>query len=233
MVVSHYALTRWHSLLANKGDEHSGAAALRRLYRRDHERFVLLCRQLADDDLPTIKATALRMLGYYGEPEDTQAQSAALRALSDPATRDAALLALGKVGTAEAFPVLFHYASEGATPKGSDIALRGLVKRATTEEQRHRVLELSRRLVLAEDFQVRIAAVQALRAVSNPVAEEQLLLEAASRYPDETIFGALGHATTRILPELREMRSRFRPGTAQYQEMSRAIESIEIRQSTT
>jgi len=98
---------------------------------------------------------------------------------------------------------------------------------ARTAEQRHRVIELARRLLFAESPRLRTMAVRVLNGLSSPDQEEDLLLEAARRYHDEIVIGSLEEATPRVLPALRQMLADLRPGYAAAGDVERAIDALE------
>lgn len=214
----------WRSWLLRDYD--SAWAALSTLHDEDPQRFLAVSRVLARDLDSHIARAGLRQLGFRGERVDAEGDEIArtqLRSTSHE-VHDAALLALGRVGLPSVFPLL-----EAQISPNSHFALLALAAQARTAQQRTRVLALARRLVLAENARVRIAAVRIVCGFSSVPEEEDLLLEAADRYLDEVTCSNLRHATPRALPRLKQIQARLRVGSAQWHGVTRAIEAIEIR----
>jgi hypothetical protein len=201
---------------------------LDRLRNQERDRYLALCRALAWDRSPSIRLIALRQLGYYGERDDSAAEAAALDAAADPELRNAALLALGTVATPQAFPTLLAFAASGRY-----MGVEAAAKQARTPEQRESLVQLARRFVLAEDVQLRWRAVKTLRTFSTPLAEEQLLMEAARRYVDDFTISALGQASARVLPVLRALQSKAPAQSYLHADLSRAIATVQNRTGPT
>lgn len=203
-------------------DDVAAFQALQHLDERDHAAFVGLSHQLLQDPALPIQEAALGALGELGDADDAIGEAAALRALDEPPLHEVALIALAKIATPAAFPLLLARAQAG-----DGWALRAVAWQARTAEQRQRVMELSRLLLFADSPRLRTMAVRVLNGLSSPDQEEDLLLEAARRYHDEIVIGSLEEATPRVLPALRQMLADLRPGTAEAGDVERAIDALE------
>jgi hypothetical protein len=225
MSLSEDEINQWQQIiLANEVD---ADRSLKRLGEENHEQFMALCHKLLKKSSPEVRRVVLRRLGFQGNHNDAFAEAIALAALEEPREREAALIALRRIATPAAFPALLRYAGSGYF-----LALKAAAWQAQTEEQRHQVLALARRQVLSETPHMREIAVRVIRTFSSPAAEEALLLEAAQRYFDEFVFGALRQATLQALPTLLGMQAKMRPRTAEYNDASRAIEALQKRAQT-
>lgn len=213
-------LTHWQQLIL--ADRVEAERSLKRLAQEDHAHFMALCHRLLEQHDPEVQRLVLWRLGFQGEHDDARVTAIALAALEDPSQREAALIALRTVATPGAFPTLLSYAEAGYF-----LALKAAAWRARTEEQRDQVLAVARQQALSQNSQLREIAVRVIRTFSSPAKEEAPLLEAAQRYFDEFVFAALRHATVQVLPVLLEMRAQMRPGTAEHQDISKAIEAIQ------
>lgn len=203
-------------------DEKHAGTLLRDLHQSDHPTFLAVCRALAGSQIVAARRLGLKLLGFHGDRDDPIGEQAARSALDMPDLRREALLALGTVGTTAAFEVLIRY-----TEAGDSHALRPTLRQARTQEQKQQLLELVRQFVLSDAFYLRTNALYCLQRLSTPTQEEDLLVEAVRRHPDELIFGALSAASGRVLQALEAIRQQFRPGSAEYMDASRAIQAIE------
>lgn len=225
VAVSDADIRAWETRIV--ADQAEAVAALRQMNSDDHAGFLALCRALAQHGTPGVRRVALRLLADYGDRDDQIGQQVAEMALPDLDARVDAIRALGRLGTDTAFDVLKGYAQNGERH-----ALLAAMLQARSDEQRREVVRLARQYVLRDDFHMRMIALRCLRTFSRPEVEEDLLIGAARRHPDELTFAALRSATARALPALYAMRSAFRPGSAQHGDVSRAIQAIEARQDT-
>lgn len=222
MGMSEEEIQRWRDVLLTAPSDDARATILNQLRVQNRKQFLELCRGLAAHPPPSTQDLGLRMLGYHGDPDDDEADAIARAHLDDPALLKAALLALGAVAIPSTFPILLASAEDGHY-----LALRSATKQARTLEQRRQVLQLARRQIMSNDLQMRVQAVWALRQLSTAEEEERLLLEAARRFPDELIFAALRHATPGVLPALRTLLAQFPTGSAQYNDVTDAIQAIQ------
>jgi hypothetical protein len=188
--------------------------------------FLALLRSLAASTLLEVRQVALRMLGYYGDRDDAVAEAAALAA-RQPGEQNDALGALGTVGTNAAFSVLLPYAEAGNV-----LGLAAALKQARTESARMRILELAQRFILGEDFHLRMISLRCLQQLSRPEREEDLLVEAVRRHPDELVIAVLKHATPRVLPALREIYTSFPPESAEAGDLAETLQELEMHTQT-
>src|SRR5712691_5274991 len=79
-----------------------------------HATFIELCHQLLGDPAVRVQWVVFDLLGHYGDRNDLVAEASALQALSHPELQGNALIALGRVATPAALPVLFTFAEHGA-----------------------------------------------------------------------------------------------------------------------
>jgi hypothetical protein len=224
VVMSEEDAQQWRRAILAAPDDVTRDAILNQLREQDRARFLTLSRALATQPPLPLQDLGLRMLGYYGDPNDSEADRIARAQLGNPPLRKAALLALGTVAITSTFPTLL-----AAADNGDYLALRSVTKQARTPEQRRQVLQLARQHIMSSDPQLRIQAVWALRRLSTVVHEERLLVEAARRFPDELIFAALRHASPDVLPALDSMLDQFPSGSAQYHDIADAIQDIRVR----
>lgn len=215
-------LMTWKQLILS--DKYQGKPALDALDTTNHDHFVAVCRALLDDLSPIIRLVALMKLGQRGDRDDIVAQNGALQALNDEALRDTALFALGRVGTPEAFPLLFSSAVAGSSE-----ALKAASKQVRTTEQRNRVLELAREDLCSYDLDLRDAALGVLMQHSTITAEQEVLLRSAEIFTDDFVFVALEHASGEILPRLYALREKY-PFGAEHKAIARTIARIENQQ---
>lgn len=203
--------------------------ALDQLEQTDHRRFVVLCRDLADGASEHVKRVALRKLGQRGDRDDALAEAIALRALDIPDLQDTALFAVGRVGTAQSFPVLLTYAQSG-----SFTALAAAADQVRTPTEANQLLALARKYVLApgsQGFQLRAHALPILLRYSSAEAEQDLLLTAARRYADDFVIKALGDAPVAVLEDVRELRLIYPQDSVEYKALSRTIDQLERRKA--
>ena len=219
MDITEVELTAWkHLILTVKWQ---GRRELDALDRRNHGQFVALCHALLHDDSPLIRRVVLGKLGQHGDLNDTVAQEGARRALEDERLRDTALFALGRVGTSEAFPILYSYAVAG-----SYRALAAASKQVRAEEQRDQLVELARKDLFSYNGQLRAAAVDILMKHSRLGDEEERLLHSAEIFTDDFVLDALGHGSKELLPGLNALREKY-PVGAENKAIVRAIARIE------
>jgi hypothetical protein len=198
--------------------------ALKHIDEHDHAAFVDLCHQLLRDPTPSIQEAVLGALGHLGDPDDGIGEAAALRALDEPTLHDVALIALARIATPAAFPLLLAHAQVAGA-----WALRAVAWQARTAEQHQLVLELARQLLFAESRHIRTMAVRILTGLSRPDQEEDILLEAARRHMDEIVIASLGQATPRMLPAMRQILAEIGPGYAESKDLQRAIDALEAK----
>ncbi len=191
-------------------DSDFGAQALRHLDDTDHERFVAICHTLVHDPSPVVGRVSLHLLGgSHGDADD-------------PVTEAAAIGVLGRKATPQVFPLLLTTAQHGETE-----ALWAAARQARTAEQRQQVLEIARQQVLAEDARMRSRALLALKWLASPAAEEDLLLVAAQRWHDPSVFAMLRAATPRVLPALYALQATLSAQDSVQQTVARTITFIE------
>ncbi len=204
-------------------DSDFGAQALRHLDDTDHERFVAICHTLVHDPSPVVGRVSLHLLGgSHGDADDPVAEAAAIEALDDPEQRDFAFGVLGRKATRQVFPLLLTAAQHGEAE-----ALWAAARQARTAEQRQQVLEIARQQVLAEDARMRSRALLALKWLASPAAEEDLLLVAAQRWRDPSVFAMLRAATPRVLPALYALQATLSAQDSVHQTVARTITFIE------
>lgn len=218
----------WHDWLLR--DHDAAWSALSHLHDTDLARFLEVSRALAQHGESRVAIAGLRQLGFRGERDDAQGDEIARVqvASANGSVRDAAFLALGRVGLGSAFAFL-----ETQITPSSHMALLALASQARTPKQRARTVEIARRFVLSENGKIRTAGVRILRGFSTVPDEEALLLEAARLHLDETTFSALREASRDALAPLREIQSRLRVGSAQWTDAGKAIAAIEQRSQHT
>jgi hypothetical protein len=197
------------------------------LARNDHERFIELCHQLLQDPSEVVQRIILLLLGQQGDKHDSVAEGSALMALSHPKLQRWAFFALSRVATPAALPTLFLSAQ-----KGIPYALDALNEQVTTDEDKKRLLQLARQLLLSQHYQLREEALNTLLKHSSAAAEEDFLLKAAQIYYDELVMNALGNATLKVLPPLEEELATLPPGTAEYHDIARAIQKLKKQAPT-
>lgn len=200
-------------------DEQRAGAALRELHQSDYQTFLAICRALVGSQELAARRLGLELLGFYSDRDDPVGEQAARNALDTPDLRREALMAFGAVGTSsDAFAMLVGYVEAGDSR-----ALRPALRQQRTRDQKQRLLGLARQFVPSDSLHLPTNVLYCLQRLSNPAQEEELLVEAARRHPDELIFSALSHASGRILHALEEIRERFPPGSAEYEDASSAI----------
>lgn len=202
-------------------DDRVARQQLTDLARNDHERFIELCYQLLHDPSEVVQRIILLLLGQQGDKHDSTAEVAALTALSHPKLQRWAFFALSRVATSAALPTLFLYAQ-----KGTPYALEALNKQVITQEDIQQLLQLARHFLLSQEYQLREEALNILLKHSNAAAEEGLLLQAAQLYYDELVIHALGSASIQVLLDLKALLRTVPPGTAEYHDISRALEKL-------
>src|ERR1051326_1152234 len=220
MVLMSEEVNRWRQeLLADEWWVYDGLIWLERTF---HGYVVALCRHLLQDPLPLVSSLALRVLGNIEDAGDSVVEEAALAALKDPTKCEHALQFLGKNGSPAVFPVLLKYAQLGYAH-----GLRAARGQANTAEQCQQILPLARHFLFAEAEELREEAVWTLRILSNAVAEETLLLEAAQRFLDPWVFEILRQATPGALPILQQLQTTLPPGRDEHQALAHTIEVLQ------
>lgn len=237
MMNPQHELTQWRTLILE--DAKAAQRGLDQLAREQHERFVVLCRRLAQDAAPLVKRIALRKLGQRGDRDDESAEAAALEILHTPSLRslqNTALFALGTVGTARAFPILWRYAQAG-----SPFALASASKQVRTAAQRAQILALARQFITAPrglGSHLRGESLEVLLRHSTVLREREVLLAAARLLTDENVIIALGDVDadveTRgaIATELRAIRASYLDDSAEYELFSHALQRLSSEQRT-
>jgi hypothetical protein len=210
-------------------DAQGAVRALARVSTEQHARFLAICQTLLDDPAPEVRREVFRLLTRFGDRDDAIATAHALDALNVPALHDAALIVLGTVGTAAAFPVLSSQAEADSVPAA--YALASLSAQVRTEAERARVVALARTHLLSTHLAVREAAVDALARHSSAAAEETVLLDAYRRYRDEFVAGFLQQATPAVLPALQALLDSMPTQFVEHQDVARAIQAISDRQT--
>ncbi len=170
-----------------------------------------------DDPAQQVRNDVLWHLYRDGDRDDAIAEAKARAALSEPALRGRALLALGTVGTASAVPLLYEYCLADESP-----ALCSLARQVRTEAERQEALRLSRVWLLSPIYRRRDEALMALRAISTAEAEEE---PAYKIYSDTLVAWALGAASARVLPFLEEQLERC-SGYAEGDDIESAIRRL-------
>lgn len=219
-------LDRYRAALLST-DLHERRAIARAIAERaatQHADFLRLCYQLLDDPNLRVRDDILFHLKRFGDRDDTLAETKVLAALAVPQLRPRALLALGTVGTASIFPLLYDCAVAGEM-----FALNALARQSRSEMQRQQAKALGRTWLLSEVYNQREEALQALRILSTAGAEEDLLLDAYLKYGDELVVWALGGASARMLPILHRLLKRWPVGCAEYGDVMKAIRRLETR----
>jgi len=221
-----YDIARYRaSLLSDDVIERRAIArTLAELAMTQHADFMQLCRDLLDDPTLRVRQEILFHLMRFGDRDDAVTENKVLTALGVPALRARALLALGTVGTWAAFPVLY-----AASIEGERCALAASARQARTPQQRQQALQLSRAWLLSKTYVQRDEALRALRILSTAQAEEDVLLQAYLTYGDELVVWAIGGASARMLPILRELLTRWPVGCAEYKDVQGAIRRLESR----
>jgi hypothetical protein len=210
-------------------EQNTAQRLLIQLARTDHERFLAICSALLGEgsEIP-VQQTVFSLLGQYGQRDDF-AEEKALDALHVPELETAALLALGRVGSAKSVPILFRYAEQGVAE--ALVSLHRLGNRfplSYADEQK--LVQLARAFVFSQDFYLIDVALGVLLRHSSIDREEQLLLQAAQKNYHEGILDVLGsYATPAVLPGLRAMLSRVSKGYVEFTDTSDAIEQITRR----
>jgi hypothetical protein len=206
--------------------------------------FLDLCYHLLDDPEPESHRKALWYLYRFGKRDNAYVEERALATLAttrvfaagtpmkeltpaeseERVLRVRAIQALGTVGTTAAYPILL-----ACVEADEDVSIRALAKQARTEAQRRQALSLSREWLVSKVYRQREAALQALRILSTAEAEEDTLLVAYARYNDELVAGALGNASARMEPVLRDLLRRWPEGCAEYHDLGRALKRLQTR----
>jgi hypothetical protein len=197
---------------------------LAELSMTQHADFVHLCRDLLDDSTLRVRREILWHLRRFGDSDDAVTEAKVVAALAVLALRARAVLGLGTVGTEAAFPMLY-----AASVDGEMFALEASARQARTPEQRQQVLRLSRVWLFSETYAQREEALRALRLLSTAQAEEDVLLRAYLTYGDELVVWAIGGASARMLPILRNLLRRWPVGCAEYNDVRGAIRRLESR----
>lgn len=211
--------------------------ATRRVFRQlaaeEHSQFINIWHTLLKDPEIKIQQEVLLLLARYGDRDDPIAEAAAREARNIPELEYSALLALGRIGTAETVPLLFEYAKRDLEhPESGEhyqIALVCLAKQARTAEQKQQALHLARESLLSRHYRSRDVALRALNILSTAAAEEDLLLKVYRMYYDELVVWALGAASPRMLPILYELLAEVEPKYAEHGEILCAIQRMETR----
>ena len=218
--------------------------AFKQMRNEQRVQWLALCHALAWDDDDVVRTFALRQLAFYGDNSDLEAEAAALDVLKHMPEKVrevapeyphritpqrhlqiAALLALGHVGGAAAFPILFARAQAG-----DEIALRNAAVQAHTLQQQKQIVELARKFLQADEFHLAYQGLQALWRFSTPEHEQSLLLAVARKSKFDIIIRMLGHGNPTILPAVRELLSELPPHTVQHKAALEAIEELEQRE---
>jgi hypothetical protein len=218
------AADSWREAILKDGRE--TRYRLRELNARDHASYIRVARQLMRDMDTTVRHEALLTWAFYGDPNDADVEAVAIDALQVPELRNASFVALRRAATPAAFPVLLSYADQGY-----EYALQAAAWQARTPQQRQVVLALARKQLFSEHARVRTMAVHMVCRLSRPEQEENLLLRAAQRHPDEMVIYALRRASRKVLPALREMLAEIGLGYAESKDLAKAIEAIESREN--
>jgi hypothetical protein len=205
-------------------DEKKGGQQLARLARKDRATFLEACHHLLDDSSVRVRDTILFLLGHNGSEHDQIAEAKALEAVTVPELQEGASFALGRIASPGSFPLLFQYAQEG-----SSYALQALWRRVATEEDKQHLLQIARQHLLSPVYRLREEALSALQKYSSVAAEEDLLLRAARLYYDELVIGTLSEATERVVPALEELLGTVPANTAEYNDISSALERLKQR----
>lgn len=211
--------------------------ATRRVFRQlaveKHSQFINIWHTLLKDSEIRILHEVLLLLARLGDQDDPIAAAAAREALNIPELQYSALLALGRIGTAETVPLLFEYARRDLEhPEDGEhhqIALVCLAKQVRTAEQKQQALHLARESLLSGHYPSRDVALRALNILSTAAAEEDLLLQVYRMYADELVAWALGAASHRMLPILYELLAEVEPKYAEHGDILRAIERMKTR----
>lgn len=235
-------LAYWrHQILLQYAEAHSAFEHLRSGQRVN---WFHICHALAWDDDVVIRTFALRQLAFYGDKDDVEAEAAALDVLKHMPEKVrevtpeyphritpqrhlqiAALLALGHVGGAGAFPILFVRAQAG-----DEIALRNAAEQASTPEQQKQIVKLARKFLQADQFRLAYQGLQVLWRFSTPEHEQSLLLAVAHKSKFDIIIRMLGHGSPTILPAVRDLLSELPPNTVQHKAALEAIGELEQRE---
>ncbi len=211
-----------HAILT---DKRWGTKLLLDLEKEDHQRFLQVCYQLADDPSYSVRWKVLALLGQKGDRGDAQAEAKAVEALAIPELVDVALSALGWVGTSTVLSTLFSYAQAGV-PEGVRAVRRQVVK----EEDTQTLVQLARQFITSPIYALREEALVVLTRLSSAEKEADYLLEAARLYYDELVLDVLGDATAKVLPALEKLQANFPVASAQYEDIQHAITRIKQRQ---
>lgn len=228
-------LASWREQILHQQDEAYQAFKHMRGELKQRAHWLALCHALAWDRQDEVREFALRQVAASGEKDDAAAEAAALdvlRAIPEQAyyrtpARDlqtAAFMALGRAGTAAAFPVLYAHAQAG-----DDVALVHAAKQARTSEQRQQLVALARTFLQSGEFGRSYWGLFVLRRLSRPEREQELLLEVARKDRFDFIIHALGDASPTILPTVRELLAQTSPHTVQHEAALEAITKLEKR----
>ena len=206
------------------------------LAKTEHANFVRLCRDLLDDPQIEVRQRILFFVMRFGDRDDAVTESRVLAALTVPELQARSILALGTVGTARAFPILWDYAQAR-----SPIGLRAASNQVRTSGQRAQVLELARRFMLvpgAAATDLREECLQVLLRLSTILEELDVLLAVARRFTEDDVIWLLGNANVdanaraAIATELRAIQTDYPEDCVEYKSLSYAIATLEQQRAT-
>jgi hypothetical protein len=222
--ISAEAVRHWREAILN--EEWTPKYELDQLAHSDHDRFIGLCYQLLSDASPVVQRVALQKLWERGgDADDAVVRASDLLLTGDVRLSSLIIEILRGVASPAAISALFDMAEAG-----SGYALINLAHAARFPPHRLRVLRLACDSVFSRDYDLRIAAVAVLDMYLDLRQWEEVALDVARRYMDETVFGMLGsRATPRVIPVLRWLLDRIGPGYAESKDIERAIAYIERR----
>jgi hypothetical protein len=145
---------------------------------------------------------------------------------SDPGVKNAALRALGFVGTPSSMTTLLALARQGYD--GALWALKKLVGKFP--EYSAPIFELAKDLLLSEKAPVREQATAIIVKLAKIKEAETALVKSAEMFADEFVLNALKEASTAVLPRLERLKALFTSDGVEYQDIERTINAIEEKQ---
>lgn len=198
------------------------------LAKADNEQFMDVSHRLLEDTAIPVQRVVLSLLSQLGNKQDPFVEAKALLMIDIPELHEVALLALGRVATSAAHPLLFRL-----TQHGDWVALRTLRRLDLSPGEQQQAVELARQFLLAPNYALREAALAVLLRYSNAVIEEHHLLEAVRLYYDEVFIGELGQASKDIIPVVRQLQAQFPNNSAEYRDFAYALKQLQERFSDT
>jgi hypothetical protein len=145
---------------------------------------------------------------------------------SNPEIKNSALRALGFVGTEASMATLLGISRQGY--EGALWALKKLLIKFPKFASQ--AFALVKDLLLSENAQVREQAAAIIVKLGKTKEAEAALVKSAEIFADEFTLNALKEASAEILPRLEELKKRFTPEGAEYQDIERTISALEKKQ---